>query len=346
MYISQVNRHGGDVFGKEIDLDFSSNINPEGMPTPVKEAIINAAENCAAYPDPYCRRLREGISALEGVPCGQILCGSGAAELIYAFAFSLPEDRPVLIVSPTFCEYQAAAEAAGITCELYALPEETGFRLTGDILLNDLDRYGAVFLCTPNNPTGVTVEPDILRAIADTGVRVLADMCFLDLTDDPDKYDIPGLIEKYPNITVLKAFTKSYAMAGVRLGFAMCSDEDFLLTMSKKTQCWNVSSIAQQAGEAALNCCAWLKSSVRQISAERDRLTRELSSFGITVYPSKANYLLLYCEADLYELLLQRRILTRDCSDYEGLSRGYVRIAVRTRAENDILLSAIKEVIE
>ena len=344
MYLQQVNPHGGDAFEKDVSLDFSANINPCGTSRQVKAAMRRAVDLCGAYPDPYCRRLREAIAAYEGVPYAHILCGNGAAELIYAYSYALEDDRPVLIVSPTFCEYRAALDAAGKRAEAYWLTKQNDFALTEDILNAELSRYAAVFLCTPNNPTGLTVRPELLRAIAETGVRVFADMCFLELTETPDKYEIPELIADHPNVTVLKALTKSYAMAGVRLGYALCADEDFLERMSRKTQCWNVSVIAQEAGIAALQCKPWLKESVQLITAERERMAGVLRTCRIIVYPSEANFLLLYSEADLYNKLLERHILVRDCSDYTGPGKGFVRIAVRTREENDRLLAVIKEV--
>ena len=226
------------------------------------------------------------------------------------------------------------------------LREEDGFRLTGDILSQDLCAYSAVFICTPNNPTGIAVEPELLKKIAATGARLFLDMCFLDLTEWPDRYDLPALLAAHPNVTVLRAFTKSYSMAGVRLGYAMSSDDGLLEAMSAKTQCWNVSSIAQNAGVAALGCAGWLEESVKLIGSERRRLTEELESLGIRVWPGEANYLLLKTDADLFGEMLKRRILVRDCSNYPGLGKGYYRIAVRTPRENDLFISALKEMTE
>jgi threonine-phosphate decarboxylase len=266
--------------------------------------------------------------------------------MIYAYAYTLPKEKPALIVSPTFIEYEQALTAAGIRSEHYIMKETDGFRLTEDFLHTDFARYAAVFLCSPNNPTGITVDPMILHAIAETGVRLFCDFCFLDLTDTPEKYEIPALLERYPNISILRAFTKSYAMAGVRLGYVMCSDIEFLSEMSEKTQCWNVSTLAQAAGIAALGCRDFLTESVRHISAERRHLTEELTQLGIRVYPGEANYLLLYSDTGLYGKLMERGILVRDCSNYTGLSAGFVRIAVRTREENDALLNELKEVLK
>jgi len=126
----------------------------------------------------------------------------------------------------------------------------------------------------------------------------------------------------------------------------MSSDSELLERMSSKTQCWNVSSIAQQAGIAALECADWLRESVREIRKERKRLTEELQSLGVEVWPGEANYLLLRTDIDLYEEMLRRRILVRDCSNYRVLDKGYYRIAVRTEEENDLFLNAIREVLK
>ena len=346
MLINKKSPHGGDIYTNAVRLDFSANINPAGMPDAVKQALHDAVEHCERYPDPYCTELRRKIAEHERLPESCILCGNGAAEMIYAYAFALPKDKPALIVSPTFCEYEQALSAAGIAAEHYIMKESDGFRLTEDFLHTDFSKYTAVFLCSPNNPTGITVESSILHNIAKSGVRLFCDFCFLDLTETPEKYGISALLETCPNITILRAFTKSYAMAGVRLGYVLCRDAEFLAEMSEKTQCWNVSALAQAAGIAALGCTDWLTVSVKHISAERRYLTEELTHLGIRVYPGEANYLLLYSDTGLYGKLMARGIMVRDCSNYIGLSAGFIRIAVRTREENDRLLTELKEVLK
>ena len=345
MLINEKSPHGGDVYTNNVRLDFSANINPAGMPSAVTDALVKATQDCSAYPDPYCNALRETIARYEGVPCETVLCGNGAAELIYAFAYALPQEKPALVVSPTFCDYAAALAAAGIAAEHYVLSENDGFRVTDALLHFDFTKYGAVFLCSPNNPTGFTVDAGIVRALAQTGVRLFLDLCFLDLTDDPQKYDIPALLRNFPNVSVLRAFTKSFAMAGVRLGYLLCADKAFLSAMSKKTQCWNVSTLAQAAGVAALDCGDWLRGSVKEIHRERERLAEGLRALGVRVYPGEANFLLLYTETDLYTELLKRGVLIRDCSNYVGLRKGFYRIAVRTSEENAVLLAAVKEAL-
>ena len=345
MLIDAEYTHGGDIYTNDISLDFSSNVNPFGIPEPVRRAAEEAVAVCTAYPDPRCTELRKKISEYEKVPPEHILCGSGAAELIYSFAYSLPKERPALIVSPTFSEYEAALNAAGIAAEHYMLDEQNGFQPDAGILSLDLSEYCAVFICTPNNPTGVTAGADLLESLAKTGVRLFADMCFLELTDHPEMYAVPELVSSCPNVVILKAFTKSFALPGLRLGYALCSDSSFLEEMSGKAPCWNVSVPAQAAGCAALGCTDLLRDKVRTISSERSRLAEAIASMGVKVYPGEANFLLLYSDSALYKGLLSRDILVRDCSNYRGLKKGHVRIAVRRPEENDRLLSAMKEVL-
>lgn len=349
MLIGKKSPHGGYHVNCHDVLDFSANLNPAGMPDCVREALLESVSESMEYPDPYCRELRNAISKYVGVPSDCILCGNGATELVYSFAFSLSGDKPALIVSPSFSEYETALAAAGIGTEHYILSKDNGFQLTENILESDLTRYSAVFLCTPNNPTGVSVQPAVLEKIARTGVRVFADMCFLDLTCDPDRYDISDLIRTYPNVTVLRAFTKNFAMAGVRLGYVISSDSAILEKMSSKAPCWNVSSIAQKAGIAAAGCRQWLRKTVEQMSVERERVSKSLMDMGVRVFPSEANYLLLYSRQNsgcgLPDRLAEKGILVRDCSDYVGLGKGYFRIAIRTKTENDRLLAAIREVM-
>ena len=347
MLLNRPNPHGGDIYKNRVRLDFSANINPAGMPGAVRDALIRSVDRASVYPT--CSALREAVGAAEGIGPDRILCGCGAAELIYSFAYALTpvREKPALIVSPTFSEYRSALGAAGIGAEDVLLRESDGFRLTEDILALDFSRYCALFLCSPNNPTGLAVPPSLVRRLADTGIRMLLDCCFLDLTDDPGRYDLPALIEEHPNLTVLRAFTKSYAMAGVRLGYALCADGAFLTSMSERTQCWNVPTMAQEAGIAAVGCGAWLRASVKAISAERTRLYDALTRLGLFVVPGEANYLLIRAEEekDLPGKLLRAGILVRDCSNYTGLGPGWVRIAVRTPEENDALLTAVGEVL-
>jgi len=347
MLMDKGNPHGGDRYGRELRIDFSANVNPFGTPDSVKRAVAKTLDTLSFYPDAYCRALRAALSDYEGVPCEHILCGNGAAELIYSFAYAV--GGTALIASPTFSEYETAWRAAGGEAARYPLCEENGFCPDDHFLSQIVEKTSAVFLCTPNNPTGILYDADFIMAAAERcrrmGAILFLDCCFLDLSDDPARYAIPALIEKFSNVFVLKAFTKSYGMAGLRLGYGLCSDTALLARMAEKAPCWNVSSAAQAAGIAAVSDTDTLARFRALISEERPYLYRALSAFGFRVYDGAANFLLFRTDVPLYDELLARGILIRSCTNFAGLDGGYFRIAVRTHPDNEILIEEIEEII-
>ena len=347
MLMDKNNPHGGDRYGKHIRIDFSANVNPFGAPDCVKQAVAAMTERLSEYPDAYCRRLRTALSAHERVPYEHVLCGNGAADLIYAFAYAA--GGRALAAVPTFSEYRTAWEAAGGSFASHILRPEDGFRPGSAFLSRITDEFSAVFLCAPNNPTGILYDAGFVRAAAErcerAHARLFLDCCFLDLSDRRETYDIPALVRDFPNVFVLKAFTKSYGMAGLRLGYGLCSDTDFLSRMSEKSPCWNVSSVAQEAGIAALSDAAFVERFRGMIAVERPYLAESLSRFGFEVWDGAANFLLFCTRTPLYDALLARGILVRCCANFEGLDADYYRVAVRTHAENEILIREIGEIL-
>ena len=340
--------HGGDVYHNRVRLDFSANVNPLGTPPEVMQAVAESAAHLAAYPDPYCGALREKLAAVHGAAPEDVVCGNGAAELIFQFAAALRPKRALLPV-PSFSEYAAALDAVGCETDYWTLSRAEGFAVTEALLDAVTPETDVLTLCTPNNPTGRSVDPALLLRILDrcreTGTWLLLDECFLDLTDaGPEKSLIPALREG-DRCLVLRAFTKLYGMVGVRLGYAVCRNRDFLASLCRTVQPWNVSAPAQAAGAAALSCRDFVARTLALIAEERDYLLRELRALGISVLPGEANFLMLSGVEGLYEkLLTERQILIRSCANYRGLSAGDVRIAVRTHAENEQLIAALREI--
>jgi len=340
------NPHGGDIYGDEIRLDFSANTNPFGTPQGVLNAVRTALEAMHRYPDPYCRKLVQAIAAHETVDPAYVLCGNGAAELIYAYCEAV---RPKLAMelAPTFAEYSLGLERVGCRVERYVLRKENAFLVDGAVL-DVIKRClpDVLFLCNPNNPTGQLIEPslmeDLLRLCAELEIRLFVDECFLDLTDGG--VSLKTHLAEHPNLLILKAFTKSYGMAGIRLGYCLSADAELLTAMSRSTQPWNVSSLAQAAGVAALQESAFLEETKALIAVERPWLQVQLESLGYWVCPSAANYLLFHAPETLCQELRRKKIAIRDCDNYHGLGPGWYRIAVRTHEENQQLIQAMKEV--
>jgi threonine-phosphate decarboxylase len=340
------NPHGGDVYEENIILDFSSNTNPCGTPQGVLDAISRTLPELYHYPDPYCRELVRAIAAYEEIPEESILCGNGAAELIYAYCEAIRAESAVEL-APTFSEYSLGLERTGCKVERYVLREENSFDPDSGFLefLSSI-RPDVVFLCNPNNPTGRLLPKEMMKQILDfchkTKARLFLDETFLELSDDG--VSMKGFLQDYPELFILKAFTKSYGMAGVRLGYCLCADAELLRRMSGCSQPWNVSLPAQAAGVAALQEQDFLKRSKEQIPAERHYLQKELETLGFSVCDSKANYLLFRGKPGLDAALKKYGIAIRNCDNYYGLCPGYYRIAVRLHGENQRLIAAIREV--
>ena len=340
------NPHGGDVYDGEIRLDFSANTNPYGTPQGVLDAMSAVLTRVHQYPDPYCRELVKAVSEFEAVPKDWILCGSGAAELIYSYCEALGPGR-AMELAPTFSEYSLALERVGCQVERYPLKKENYFSLTEDFLpALERSRPDVLFLCNPNNPTGQVIGLPLLEKILDVceeqGTCLFVDECFLDLSDDG--VSLKSHLGEHPKLFLLKAFTKSYGMAGVRLGYCLCADGQLLQKISRTVQPWNVSTLAQAAGIAALQERAFLQKTRALIHVERQWLQSQLEALGFWVCPSRANYLLCLAREDLCERLREQGIAIRSCHNYHGLGVGWYRIAVRLHEENERLIEAVKEV--
>ena len=361
--------HGGNIYtGTRIISDFSININPMGMPEGVKNALVDHVDGYDIYPDPRCLELRSALAAYLSshtqteaqepqssgfddtdsratITPDMVICGNGADDLIYRTCYALRPEK-VLVCAPGFSEYEKASLAAGAQIVYHHLKEENGFVLTDEILNDITEDIDLVFVCTPNNPTGRTVDRELIRRIAQackvSGAYFMLDECFICFTQAPSSRD---MLKDFDNMMILDAFTKRYAAAGLRLGFLQSSDAELLERIYNAGPCWNVSTPAQVAGIAALAARDYLPESVRFIRQEREFLTDRLTELGIKVYPSEANYLLLKTEIPLYDLLRQKGILIRACDNYIGLDETYFRICVKQREEELLLVDAIREVM-
>lgn len=343
--------HGGDraayqrEYGAE-PLDFSANVSPLGVPEGVRAALCAAAGEADRYPDPECRDLREAIALREGLLAQWVLCGNGASDLLCRAVWAT-RPRRALVVAPSFTEYETAAESVGCAVVRYS-PSES-FRVERDFLNLINDNIEIVILCNPNNPTGLTIDPallrDIVRRCGETGSRLVVDECFVDFLDEPERHTLKGLLEGAPQLLLLKAFTKLYAMAGVRLGYALCADTAFLSAMRRCGPPWPVSVAAQRAGVSALQEKSYVNRLRTLIHREREWMYLQLQSMGLLTVHGEANFLLFQCSRPLETPLCERGILLRRCGDFAGLDESWYRAAVRTHEDNVRLLAALREVL-
>ena len=345
--------HGGDWAGFEErfgyePLDFSVNVSPLGLTEGIKAAVIETLETADRYPDPLCRRLRKAIAERDQVKEGNCLCGNGADDLIFRLT-SAVKPRKALITAPTFAEYRAALELHGTEIEEFELKEADGFSLTEEFIEHIKHDTDMVFLCEPNNPTGVTTPGTLLKRVlercTEMGALLVVDECFNDFLDEPEKNSMRKFLSRFDNIIILKSFTKLYAMAGIRLGYCLCYDEKLLREIRSSGQEWSVSSLAENAGLAALREDGYVSELRSLVKSERKRVVQELKKLGIYRVYGEADYLLFHAKEVLADELEARGILLRRCENYSGLGPNWFRIGLKKREDNDVLLKAMKEVL-
>ena len=338
-----MHRHGGDIYRNQNKIDYSANINFLGMPQAVRQAAKDAIDDAVHYPDSFCEALKQAIAEKEGVPTEWIFCGNGAAELFFAAVQAVCPQK-ALVIAPSFSEYEEALRSVGAEVEYYYLCEEDNFQIREDYVDKLSEEIDMIFLCNPNNPTGQTIDRDMLIKILDRckkqNIVVILDECFLEFLDEPNRYEMSDLRGEYPNLLIIKAFTKIFSMPGLRLGYAISSNQDILEEMSWKLQQWNVSVPAQMAGVAALEKPKeYIRQTRGYVSGQREYMRNIMKMMGYVVFASKANYLFFKGRPGLEKEALEAGFLIRDCQNYEGLSEGFYRIAVRTKEENERLIT-------
>ena len=362
--------HGGDIYHNQVNMDFSMNVNPFGIPKSVRERMGQAVERIDTYPEPTAEKLRAKLAGYHKAAPEQIICGNGASELLMACVrglYSGKQTTHIMIPIPSFYGYQWAAESIDARVHYYSMKQECRYQLDEGFLKHVEEVYASltreerenmiIFLANPNNPTGAYIDPDILNKLLanceEHRINVILDECFMEMSDDPAGHSMIPQCKKYPHLWIIRAFTKTYAMPGIRLGYMIGNHEEKLSLIRHQLPEWNVSLPAQEAGIAAMDEMQYLTDSRDYIQKEREYLEREIFKVGqsikesdLILYPSVTNYLLFYSTIPFYDSLLDQGILIRDCGNFAGLPDGYYRIAVRTHEENRKLIEKIWKVVE
>jgi len=341
--------HGGKYGTKNSDanvIDFSSNVNPLGCHPGVKRYLKKQLGLISEYPDPNSTGLRANLAWFTGVPKKQIVVGNGATEIIYNFCKTfLNKKTHVLIPIPTFSEYEVSAKL----CESKISFFKT-MNLTKNLqkFIMKIPRNGCVFICNPNNPTGVLIQKNemikIITAAKKKSAIVFVDETFIELVPGNDESVIKQ-IKKFENLFILRSLTKSFGLAGIRIGYGVGSPQ-IVEPLQKIKIPWNVSNIAQGAASAAICYHPFLDKTRKLIKREKNFISSNLAkSKKLACYNSATNFLLVKTKIKsklLQKKLLKQRVLIRDCSTFRGLNQNYVRIAVKTRKENIKLLKALE----
>jgi threonine-phosphate decarboxylase len=364
--------HGGNIYAAsrrtgipvEQILDFSASINPLGVPKRAALLMKEHINRLRHYPEPCSEGLAAHIGKQLGCGGETIICGNGSTELIYLIPRALRPAK-VLIPAPTFGDYERACRGSGAADVVaYRLSRKDAFDVDPDLFVEAMSgRPGSspaaasrtpeghepchmAFLCNPNNPTGRLIPSKEVLRIADAAgslsCYLVVDEAFIDFCPDGS---VVAEVARNPYLIVLRSLTKFYALSGIRIGYGV-----FYPSVAEKIRTckepWTVNSLAQVAGVAALEDTAYQKASRETMEREKSFVERGFKEIGIDFIPSAANYYLLKLgrgAAKTVAALESKGILVRNCASFVGLDRTYIRVAVRSRLENERLLKEMAD---
>ena len=351
-----VGPHGGNVkeltelyqLSEQSIIDFSANINPLGVSKKLKEEINNKFDQVLHYPDLRYKELKNLIAKHHEVKSEEIFLGNGAAEAIYALASALDSEK-VLVLAPTFSEYEDAF-AHKLTDIRYFKTESTDFSVNMDDLISAIkqENVDTVCLCNPNNPTGKLIEKTEMKRLlvycGEHNLRLIVDEAFMDFL--PKEESLTSELAENQHLFIIRSLTKIFAIPGLRLGYLLTSNESVMIKLNQRAIPWRINCFAEIAGKVSLEDEEYLKESLSFIETERKFLEENLKKISdITLFSSTVNFIFFNCSKYSYlqKDLLEKGILIRDCSNYQGLSDYYFRIAVRSRVENEVLIKVFEE---
>ena len=338
--------HGGNIHkaararGYRDIMDLSASINPLGQSTKARTAMRRGLELCGHYPDPDCYEMSQAIAKRYGIDTGRLICGNGSTELIFLTLRAL-RPKTVLIAEPTFSEYAHAARAAGAKIKTISAHRRDGYVPRPEAYIKAMSSADLAFLCNPGNPTGTLIKrDDMLRIIkAAEGMRcvLVVDEAFMDFCPEGSVMDV-----KSPSLIVIRSLTKFYALAGLRAGFGVFPTRLHKKVLALKEP-WSINTPAQMAAAASVADTGYISRTLKLIRSEKAYLEAEFRRLSIRHYPSDANYYLLELDdaGRVATELASRGIIVRDCSDFRGLDHTHIRVAVRARAENALMIAAL-----
>jgi histidinol-phosphate aminotransferase len=323
-------------------LDFSVSTNPFGPPPGIKEAMAQASID--RYPDSEATELKQLLARKLNIAPAKLIIGSGSTELIrlVTTAYLGPEDL-VIIPQPTYGEYEISCHLVAAQILKQPTQEEADFRLNiaETVTLIRKHRPKGIFLCNPNNPTGQYLSQEEVRKILSVAENslVILDEAYIAFTENT--WASVDLIDS-GNLIVLRSMTKDYALAGLRLGYAIAA-EPIVSVLKRVRPPWNVSSVAQAAGVFALKADGYLEACRIKINEAKEFLVEGLKGLGLSPLPSETNFFLVRVgDATRFrQALLRKGILVRDCTSFD--LPHYIRLAPRTMDECQRLLAAMKE---
>ncbi|PIC66799.1 threonine-phosphate decarboxylase [Sporosarcina sp. P16a] len=325
-------------------LDFSENCNPAGPPPSVVEAWPTLISTLNGYPDPDGQPFRSAVSVFHQVDEQQVLIGNGAADILSLLAGNYRGKR-VLLIDPTFSEYRATLEVNGAEVVSLQASEAEGFELPMRQILEALPTADAIYICTPNNPTGLLPTKNelltIIEAAKNSSTDVVLDEAFIDFVDESKSF-IPQ-VANYSNLFIVRSMTKMYAIPGIRLGYVIAHPER-IEKLKQRASHWHVNGLAAEIGVFCLQEEVYRQQAILHAQTERIKMTQFLRSHSCEVLDSSANYLVMKPMQDakkLYKDLLNQGIVLRHSENFRGMDGRWLRIGMKSETMMDTLREAM-----
>jgi threonine-phosphate decarboxylase len=276
--------------------------------------------------------------------------GNGAIEIIYNFCQAFLSNKiSVLIPIPTFGEYESAAKLSGAKVSFF---KTMNLEKDVDDFISYIPNNGCIFICNPNNPTGILISRKnmlkILEAAYDKSTFMFVDECFIELAPKSNE-SLVTYLKEFDNLFILRSLTKSFGLAGLRIGYGLASKKIIDVLLRIKIP-WNVNGLAQKAASAALSSISHLNKTRQLVKRELEFMTASISKIsGFTCYDSSTNFILIKSKMNskmVQKKLIEKKILVRDCSTFRGLDNKFIRVAIRTHKENVKLVRALEEICQ
>ena len=333
-------------------IKFGANVNPLGLSENVKQQLASRLDILSSYPDRDYTTLRNTISEYCNVPAEFVLPGNGSSELI---ALLIQERNPkhTLILGPTYSEYSRELSFSGSTQEYYHLREEDNFVLNVNDLCQTLEgNYDFLIICNPNNPTSSAITREDLKKLltfcAEKNIFVMIDETYVEFAPDISEITAVTLTKEFTNLMVLRGVSKFYAAPGMRLGYGITGNLDFLKKMKEKQIPWSLNSLGALAGELMLQDKDYIHRTRDRILSERARLLQALAEIPTyKTYPAYANFILLKIQKpvltsyDVFDACIRQGLMIRDCSSFECLDGEYIRFCIMNPEDNTRLLNIL-----
>ena len=358
--------HGSDIeaasayyhIPKEDIVCYSSNVNPLGLSESLKKALSDHLDVLSAYPDRNYCSLKSALAKYCDAPSEYFLVGNGSTEMISVLIHTR-RPKKALIISPTYSEYGRELSLIGCVLDEYVLKENNNFQLDFDDFSNCMKnrKYELVILCNPNNPTSSALNVSEIRTMLEICRSyhsfLMIDETYVEFTDHPCEYSAMSLLTEYDNFIVLRGVSKFFASPGMRFGYAATSNQKLHEAFLKLQYPWSLNSLAAFAGEIMFFDTEYISKTRTHILSEKNRMIEELSKNPcLKVYPAHANFVLVkialpnVTSYQLFDALMKKGLMIRDCSSFACLDGEYFRFCVMNTEENTRLLEAIHHFFE